>query len=436
MALTVSLVLEDSIAEGLGIAVGDRLTHINGERVRDFVDFIYFEAMPELDMTIVRPDGEEYQVSIEKDETEPLGIAFEGDGVGKCRACVNKCLFCFVDQLPEGMRKSLYFKDDDWRMSFVMGNYVTLTNVPEQEFERILKRKVSPLYISVHATDDEVRAQMLQQPRGRGILDRLRRLKEAGIYFNCQAVICKGYNDGAVLEKTIADLAPLMPNAMSLALVPVGLTGHREGLCPLDILDPKTASDIIDIAEKWQKKLYAEYGTRFVFCADELYIRAHREFPPTEEYEDFSQLEDGVGMVSLFNQDVRETIGAFGRAPRYREASIVTGVDAAPYIERAARMCEAQYGTHIYVYPVVNEFFGHTVTVTGLLTGGDIARALAGKPLGECLLLSNTMLRDRQDTFLDDMTLQELSGTLGVACRPIDPDGYSFVQAFAKNDNL
>ena len=335
--------------------------------------------------------------------------------------------------MPKGLRNTLYFKDDDWRLSFVMGNYVTLTNVSEREFERILQRKVSPLYISVHATDDRIRSCMLTQPRGSGIMQRLVRLKEAGIFFHCQAVICKGYNDGEILEKTIADLAKLMPNAMSLALVPVGLTGHREGLTKLEPLDRQTANKIIETAHRWQKKLFRQYGTRFVFCADELYIRAQREFPPPEEYENFSQLEDGVGMASLFMKEVKETLGQFGNKAKYKEVAIVTGIDAQPLIKQAAQWCEQQYGMKIHVYAIENDFFGHTITVAGLLTGTDIYQALRDKPLGKCLLMSNTMLRDRKDTFLDGMTLKELSKKLKIKCRPINPDGYHFVQAFSKH---
>ena len=434
MALTVSLVLPGSIAKKQHICVGDQLLEMNGEPIKDFIDFIYFEAQEAVTMRLRNRDGKERMLRIRKDETEHIGIAFENDGVGVNRSCINKCIFCFIDQLPEGMRQSLYFKDDDWRLSFVMGNYVTLTNVSDAEFERILKRKVSPLYISVHATDDSVRSCMLQQQRGSGIMERLRRLKEAGIYFHCQAVLCKGYNDGAVLEKTIGDLSELMSNAMSLALVPVGLTEHREGLCELHPLDAETAGSIIDIAQSWQDKLYKTQGSRFVFCSDELYIRANREFPAPETYEDFAQLEDGVGMVSLFLSEVQEALGYYGTEGRYREASVVCGVDAAPYIRQAADLCETLYGTKIYVYPVVNTFFGKTITVTGLLTGGDIGKALKGKPLGECLFMSNTMLRDREDTFLDDITLDQLSEMLQVQCCPMDPDGYAFVKAFSTQD--
>ena len=364
----------------------------------------------------------------------PWGMEFRDDGLGKSRGCANKCVFCFVDQLPPGMRESLYFKDDDWRLSFIMGNYVTLTNLSDAEFKRILARKVSPLYISVHATDDEVRARLIRCPRGSGIMDKLARLKDAGIRFHCQAVLCKGINDGPVLEKTIADLCSLQPFAASLALVPVGLTRHREGLAALEPMDGDAAALIIDIAEKWQKKLLSERGGRFVFCADELYIRAGRPFPSAEEYEDFAQIEDGVGLVTQFMQEVEEALSTLRGKPRYSEVSIATGVDAAPYIRRAADRCQNKFGVRINVFAVKNRFFGESISVTGLLTGTDIARQLNGEALGECLFLSSSMLKERKNIFLDDMTLCSLSEQLNTECRAVAPDGYSFVSAFLKEE--
>ncbi|MBQ3871417.1 MAG: DUF512 domain-containing protein, partial [Clostridia bacterium] len=259
MPLTVSVVLEGSIADRKHIEAGDVLYSMNGNEVKDFIDFIYFEAQNKVTLEMKTCSGKQRTVKIVKSEYEHIGIAFEGDGIGNYQPCINKCLFCFIDQLPEGMRQSLYFKDDDWRLSFVMGNYVTLTNVPEREFERLLERHVSPLYISVHATDEDVRGCMLRQTHNGMINERLKRLKEAGIYFNCQAVICKGYNDGKVLDKTIEDLSKLIPYAQSLAIVPVGLTKHREGLPELEMIDKETAGEIIDIGEKWQKKLLKEH---------------------------------------------------------------------------------------------------------------------------------------------------------------------------------
>ena len=432
MPLTVSVVLEGSIADRKHIEAGDVLYSMNGNEVKDFIDFIYFEAQNKVTLEMKTCSGKQRTVKIVKSEYEHIGIAFEGDGIGNYQPCINKCLFCFIDQLPEGMRQSLYFKDDDWRLSFVMGNYVTLTNVPEREFERLLERHVSPLYISVHATDEYVRGCMLRQTHNGMINERLRRLKEAGIYFNCQAVICKGYNDGKVLDKTIEDLSKLIPYAQSLAIVPVGLTKHREGLPELEMIDKETAGEIIDIGEKWQKKLLKEHGTRFCFLADEFYIRAERPFPDYSTYEDFSQLEDGVGLIQLFMHDVDEALGEYGTEPKYHTYSVVTGKDAYPFIRQAADKCEKLYGITIHVYMIINNFFGDTITVTGLLTAGDILDQIKGKDLGECLLVTNTMLRDRKDTFLDDMTFEEFRNRIDTECIAIDPDGYSFVEAFSK----
>ena len=429
MALRITEVREDSIAWELGIQPGDILTHIGGQPCKDAIDFLYFEARDQVELNIRKPDGEILQAEVEKDESEPLGLAFEEDGFPHKRSCANKCMFCFIDQLPKGMRQTLYFKDDDWRMSFVMGNYITLTNVSEAEFERILRRKTSPLYISVHAADDAVRARLLHQERGRGIIQRLKRLAEAGISFHCQAVIAPGINDGEVLEETIRQLAMLRPYALSLALVPVGMTKHREGLAPLKPMDERSAFDILRIVQKWQKKLQIE-GGRFVFAADELYIRAGQELPSYEEYEGFEQLEDGVGMVRSFVSEVKWALEeAQGKKSPYQTVSVATGVDFYPYLQQAAKDCERQLNVRIQVYPVKNDFFGHTITVTGLLTARDIAAQLKGKELGERLLLARNMLRDRRDVFLDDVTIDQMCDIMGVTCQPVGSDGYGFVAA-------
>ncbi|MBR3295175.1 MAG: DUF512 domain-containing protein [Clostridia bacterium] len=432
MALTVDLILSDSIAEKNNIEIGDTIISVNGVEMKDFIDYIYFESSPVMDILLRKRDGTERKIHIKKDETETLGMAFEKDGIGLYQPCVNKCIFCFIDQLPKGMRDTLYFKDDDWRLSFVMGNYVTLTNVPEREFRRILERKVSPLYISVHTTDEELRCRMLQQHVNSNLMERLEALSDAGINYYCQAVIVKGYNDGKVLDKTIEDLSRFYPHAQSLALVPVGLTKHREGLTELEMIDSDTAREVIEITERWQKKLLKEKGTRFVFCADEFYIRAGVPFPDYENYEDYSQLEDGVGMVTLFTTEVREALSEFGDTSPYKKVTLVTGKDFYPYLVECAGLCEKQFNIKINVYPVINHFFGETITVTGLLTGQDIYEQIKDKDLGDCIFLSNTMLRDRKDVFLDDMTLDELQDKLKVRCKSIDPDGYSFVEEFTK----
>lgn len=428
--LEIESVQKGSIAAELGLEPGDKVTHMGGEVLRDCIDSLYFEAEAKLPLVVRKKDGSTLEVEVRKEEYEALGIQFVGDGLGKSRGCANKCVFCFVDQLPKGMRQTLYFKDDDWRMSFIMGNYITLTNVSEAEFERILARKTSPLYISVHATDDDMRAYLIGNERARGILGRLERLREAGICFNCQVVCCPGLNDGAVLEKTIADLAALYPACESLAIVPLGVTGHREGLAELKPVARQSAREMLAIAEKWQEKMLEEQGTRFVFCSDELYIRAEKELPPYAAYEDFAQMEDGVGMVQNFLYEVDDALENFQGKAELGEVSVATGVDAAPFLRQAAGLCERKLGVKVHIYPIENDFFGHSITVTGLLTGGDIIKQLEGKNLGQRLVLSATMLRDRQDVFLDDMSLEEFCGILKVPCEKA-ADGYEFVRAVA-----
>lgn len=428
MALTITGIEPESIAEELGLEKGDVLLRMSGEPLKDTIDYLYFSSQEFLTLEIAR--GEEtFTAEIEKDPEEPLGIIFEGDGYGKKRGCRNKCIFCFIDQLPRGMRKTLYFKDDDWRLSFVMGNYITLTNVDEEEFNRILKRKTSPLYISVHATDDDVRARILGTPHGRGILDKLARLKQAGIVFHCQAVLAPGINDGQVLEKTLADLTALYPYAQSLALVPIGLTGHRNGLTPLAPVDRKSAQGILDILERWQKQCIKELGTRFVFGADELYIKAGQPLPPYETYEDFLQLEDGVGLVRKLLFEAEEALQS-PKKSRYQAVSLACGTDVAPYLRELAKKCQEKLGVKVMVYEILNRFFGETITVTGLLTGKDVIEQLRGKPLGERLFLSSSMFRDGGDIFLDDTPFSKVEEELGAKTQRVYPDGYELIDAF------
>lgn len=436
MSLVVSIVLENSIAERKHIEVGDEILEMNGNILKDFIDFIYYEANSKISMKIKKSDGTERDISFKKSEYDHIGIAFEGDGIGRYQACINRCKFCFIDQLPRGLRKSLYFKDDDWRLSFVMGNYVTLTNVPDEEFDRIIERKVSPLYISVHATDMEVRSCLLGQTRNGNLLPRLRRLAEAGIFFNCQVVLCKGLNDGKILDKTIEDLSEFIPYCQSVALIPVGLTKYREKLAKLELIDEEAAKDIIAIAGKWQRKLMKEKGTRFAFCADEIYIQAKREFPLYEEYEGFSQLEDGVGMVRLFLSELEDALEhySYAKIKPYR-ASIATGEAAYPHIKFAAEKVSEAFGIEIKVYKIINHFFGETITVAGLLTAKDITEQLEGKDLGDALFITNTMLRDREDYFLDDVKLTELEERLNTTITASNPDGFSFVEAFLNYNN-
>ena len=430
MAFKITKVYKNTPADKAGFSAGDTLTHLGGEPLKDNIDFLYFSANQVVPYTIKKPDGRIVFGELKKKDYEELGIEFEGDGFGKKRSCCNNCMFCFVDQLPKNMRETLYFKDDDWRMSFVMGNYVTLSNVTDKEFERILRRKVSPLYISVHATDPEVRKNLIRNQKIFDILPRLKRLYENKQRFNCQAVLCPGINDGTVLEKTISDLYSLKPYASSFAVVPVGLTKHRNGLCNLEIYTKEEARAVIKIVEKWQKKSLEESKTRFVFASDEFYLRAELPFPSYEEYEEFEQLEDGVGLTAMLIHDVNMAIDmADSKAVEPgRKLSFACGVDIASTLVGIAKKCEEKFGVKINVYPIVNDFFGHTVTVSGLITGGDLISQLTGKDLGKRLLISDSMLRDRKNVFLDDITLEQICGILKVDICPIS-DGYELIDA-------
>ena len=415
MAQVVVTVETGSIAEELGIRPGDQLVSINGERVIDFIDYQALSANEEIDLVMLR-DGKQIEYSLEKDDWEPLGMTFETDMMSGIRNCANKCIFCFVDQLPPNVRPTMRVKDDDWRMSLMMGNYVTLTNVGDNELNRIIRRGASPLYISVHATDPELRCYLLGNPRAGNIMDQLKKLADAGIQFHTQAVLCPGINDGEYLEQTIADIASLYPAALSLALVPVGLTGHRTGLENLRTYRYYEAQDVLDIAEKWRKKLRKEIGTNFVFPSDEFYLQAKRAVPSDSSYEGYEQIDNGIGLIRLFRTEFEDAYAELPEKlrrekPAKHELAIVTGVSAAPSMRDIVENFPVA-GVHCTVYPLKNHFFGETVTVAGLLTGGDLVDQLKDVQC-DAFLIPEVMLRDGEDTFLDDMTLPQVEKALG-----------------------
>ncbi len=429
MALQIKRVLDGSIAQEIGLEPGDWIMAINREKIVDYIDYAYLVDGEFLSLT-VKDASQTCTFEIEKEEQEDLGVEFVSD-LGGQRGCANHCIFCFVDQLPKGMRESLYFKDDDWRLSFLMGNYVTLTNISEGEFQRILKRRVSPLYISVHTTDDELRRKMLGNPRAKPILPALKRLAEAEIHFCCQAVIVPGVNDGEVLCKTIEDLATLYPMAESLALVPVGLTGFREGLFPTQCFARENARDVVERVHQLQQRFLREYGTRFCFLSDEFYRRAELEVPPYEAYEAFDQIENGVGLLAKFEREVEEALEEKETAhpEQQRSISLATGVDAYPFMKKMGEIVGNKLGVEIHVWQVKNRFFGESITVAGLLTGRDLIEQLKDCPLGEALLLPEVMLKEQSDVFLDDVSVEQLSETLGVPVISVPVDGYEFVDA-------
>lgn len=413
---------KDSAAQRGGLLPGDIIAKINGEPLLDYVDYIYFCAQRRLKLSIER-GGTQKTLHIVNSQEEDLGISFTEPLLGKKRVCGNKCVFCFVHQLPKGMRKSLYVKDEDWRYSLIMGNYVTLSTISKDEISRIIRRKASPLYISVHTVDEKLRHEMLGNEKAVPIRPLLKKFAAHGIRFHAQAVICPGLNDGPRLEETIRFLKRLHPATASLAIVPVGLTGHRKGLPELEPVSQDVAEDTIKVVEKWQKECLNSIGTRFVFASDEFYIRAGMQLPPAQSYESFDQIENGVGLVATLLSEADEALenceGTGG------DLSLATGEDAHPYIESIAKRAAQRSGARVRVYAVKNLTFGGAVTVAGLLAGRDFVAALKGKDLGQKLLIPASTLRD-DNVFLDDMTLEGLSEALGIRVEPVC-DGYQLV---------
>ena len=403
-------VLPRSVAWRHGIRPGDVLLSINGEPLIDQIDYEALTGRSRLDILLRRADGREEHIRFFKPREAPLGLTVADTLACAPRTCRNKCVFCFIDQMPPGMRKTLYVKDDDWRLSLMMGNYVTLTNVDEQEFDRILRRRASPLYISVHATDPALRARMMNNKNAGRIMDRLCRLRDAGLRFHCQIVLCPGFNDGDALRRTLTDLSALWPAAASAALVPVGLTKYREGLTPLTPFTREQARAVMAIAEEFQQKCLAEKGTRFVFPADEMVLLAGKPLPSQEEYEGYPQIENGVGLLRLFEEDLKTAAAETSSPALSRRIVIPCGTSIAPVI--AEWMKEyAPKGAEVTVLPIRNTFFGETVTVTGLLTGGDLKAQLQGVQADEILLCADT-LHSQGDVFLDDMPLETLRAAL------------------------
>ena len=430
MSVRIYAVSAGSPAEKAGIRPDEYILSINGEEIIDEIDYQALSAESVLHMQIRNASGVR-EIKIKKEEWEPLGLRLDETESMKPRHCRNKCVFCFVDQLPSGMRGSLYVKDDDWRLSMMMGNYVTLTNVSDAEFERILARKASPLFISVHATDPQIRCSMLHNRNAGSLMDRLKRLSECGLQFHSQVVLCPGINDGAILEKTIEDLASLYPASQSLAIVPVGLTKHRECLSELKRFDASSARDLIKMVDHYQKYYLEKIGTRFVFPSDEFYCLCHETIPQNDEYEDYPQIENGVGMLRLLED---QCIDAYDDlmsedipVPLPQSILIPTGISARPFIEEIVKRF-APPGTDINVVAIHNTFFGETITVTGLIVGRDLIDQLRETDCDR-ILLCDTMLRDGTDRFLDDITIAEVQKSLGKPIRIVRNNGESLVRA-------
>lgn len=410
---------------------GDRLVSINGNRIVDVLDYKFFAYDPELSIVLRRPDGSEYQLHVRKNEGGDLGLDFESYLMDNPRSCANNCVFCFIDQLPKGMRKTMYFKDDDARLSFLLGNYITLTNLSKREIERIIALHVSPVNVSVHTTNPQLRCEMLRNPRAGESIQVMRRFAEAGIVMNCQIVCCPGLNDGAELERTMRDLADMYPGVHSVSIVPVGLTRFREGLYPLTPFTPEHARETIEQITAFGDACVEKYGTRIFFCGDEMYLKAGMELPCDEFYEEYTQLENGVGMLRLMETEFSSAL-RLSDEPDGVPFSIATGEAAAPLFEKLLRMAGEKYDTiKGRVYPIRNDFFGHSINVTGLITGGDLINQLKGRPLGERLLISQNMLRRQEMDFLDGVTLEQASAALGLPIYPIEQDGFALWDAMS-----
>lgn len=431
MSVEIRSVINGSPVSGKGIKAGDILAAVNGHEIEDVLDYMFYSAERLVKLGIIS-DGERKTFTVRKSEYDDLGLEFETFLMDKKQSCCNKCIFCFIDQMPPDMRETLYFKDDDARLSFLQGNYVTLTNLSQKDIDRIIQMKLA-INISVHTTNPELRCMMMNNRFAGEKLDYLRQFAEAGISMNCQIVLCPGINDGAELERTLTDLGKLMPNIQSIAVVPVGLTKFRDGLYPLELFDKAGAGKAIDLIERFQKDFLENYGTRLVFPSDEFYITAEREIPDGEYYEDYSQYENGVGMVrSLI--DEFEAAMADAENAGSSDVSIATGALAYDFIsELVEKVREKWHNINCRVYKIRNDFFGETITVSGLITARDIISQLKGKPLGNTLLISSSMIKADEDIFLDDLSINDVENALGVKIRKVPNDGYELFDAITGN---
>ncbi len=428
-----------SPAQRAGVKAGETLTAVNGHPIVDVLDYKFYAYDARLTLALTDGAGRSRTVSVRKAEGEDLGLNFETYLMDRARSCANRCIFCFVDQMPPGMRKTLYFKDDDARLSFLMGNYITLTNLSEREIQRICDLRISPVNISVHATDPALREAMLKHRRAGECLSIMRRFAQAGISMNCQIVACPGINDGPALERTLRELSELYPAVESVAIVPVGVTRFREGLCKIDPYTPGQAGSVLDQVEAFAAAFLEKNGTGLAWCSDEFYLLAGRPLPEKAYYEDMNQLENGVGMLRLLLSQAQlalEREDLSGEAPP--PFSIATGVSAAPFIRQVVDMVRAECATiKGAVYPIRNRFFGETITVSGLVTGGDLMEQLRGKDLGARLLIPDNMLRAGERVFLDDVTVEQVETALGVPVLPVPAEsGFDLIDAMLGREVL
>ena len=428
-------ILPGSIAAELEIGPGDKILSINSTEIEDIFDYQFLVQDTYIEVLVEKPDGEQWLLEVDKDPGEDLGIEFENGLMDEYRHCHNKCVFCFIDQMPPGMRENLYFKDDDSRLSFLQGNYVTLTNMSDHDIDRICRYRLSPINISFQTMNPELRCRMLNNRFAGKALKKVDTLFQADIHMNGQIVLCKGLNDGKELKFSIEQLMKYIPVLESLSVVPVGLTKYREGLYPLDPFAKEDAAEVIDIIEEYQKECYEKHGIHFVHASDEWYILAGRDVPEEERYDGYLQLENGVGMLRLLLNEFDEAMeqrreqDGFPCGSRRGELAMATGLLAYPYIQNMAdKMADCYPNVRLHVYPISNFFFGEQITVSGLITGQDLQRQLAGKKLGTALLLPENMVRVDTGIFLDDISVKDIEKALQVPVDIVKSSGYDFVE--------
>ena len=432
-----------SIAEELELEPGDELLRVNGEIIEDVFDYHFQTNDTYLELTIRKKDGEEWDLEIEKEYDEEIGITFENEFMDQYRSCSNNCIFCFIDQMPPGMRPTLYFKDDDSRLSFLQGNYITLTNMSDHDIDRIIRYHLAPINISFQTTNPELRCKMLHNRFAGNIFPKVQRLYEAGIEMNGQIVLCKGYNDGAELERSISDLSKYLPHLKSVSVVPVGLSKYRDGLAPLEPFTREDAKEVLATIHKWQKKLYEQWGLHFIHAGDEWYLLAGEPIPEEKNYDGYIQLENGVGMMRLLKTEFHDALEALKQNDNYetwknetcRTLTIATGKLAYSTLAGfAEEIMKAFPYIKINVFAIRNDFFGETVTVSGLITGQDLKAQLlekkaSGTDLGDTLLITCNMLRSGEQVFLDDMTVQELEDALDMTLVAVENQGQELIEA-------
>ena len=426
----ISRVLPDSIGEELELEPGDALLSINGQPVEDVFDYRYLMNDEFVTLLIRKKNGEEWELEVEKEYEDDLGVEFENSLMDEYRSCSNHCIFCFIDQMPPGMRETLYFKDDDSRLSFLQGNYITLTNMSDRDIDRIIRFHLSPINISVQTMNPELRCRMLNNRFAGEALKKIDRLYEAGTEMNGQIVLCKGVNDGEELERTIRDLTGYLPYLKSVSIVPVGLTKYRDGLYPLEPFTKEDAREVLSVIHRWQEKIYQEHGIHMIHAGDEWYVLAEEEVPEEERYDGYLQLENGVGMMRLLFNEVQEALSAVTGDERQREISLATGRLMYPYIGKILEEIRKKFPnitTHLYA--IRNDFFGERITVSGLITGQDLTGQLKGQPLGERLLLPCNMLKIGEPVFLDDFTLEEVENSLQVKTDIVKSSGQDLLDA-------